>query len=541
MPKPTKEEIEKYKTTFKVFDRDNSGSIDQKELRQIFDTAGVFVDEQELRKLLQTHGGTNRQIEFDEFLALITNPKIANQSQDKLQKLALDVTEIEQVFELSKSGNSLSSLVSVLRDAVPKLSQEQANVLIKFHMNQFDSLFEIQRKTVDDDATTIIRKVVAENQLPNYFGEVFGNPALGGFFAKAKATAGLTAPQIIAQLGLDYSQSPFIDENKQPKKLVYVIEAEMDVNNCLTPLDPRVREKIETTRDSTQDEDLKTKMQFILDHSYDCAVDDGSEISQKSKVKLAPPFTGTGFCICGTDLDGSNARFVQEIVAINRTLSNQFIPFPLGTCIYAVGDSKEKEFPIASWNGFDWVLHVNEKTLPKWVQENSSNPNATELINGWKDSIAKGIAKNPAGAQAARQDEVISVNKGPVSILSNATGKNIKVTEKGKLSALGEGKRDKWIVHPQGETGHVFSLQNEKNPARFLRINAKGKVSGNGSDGGRFTLFQLVKSIDEGWFCLRSVHHYQKGTPIFVGFDPSGEPSTKGSNTFASVELKFLY
>ena len=292
------------KTVFETFDKDKNNQICAVELESVFQACGVFADDKEIAEIIASVGGKDNYIQFDEFLTILGNVQASPLL--KLKDLVEDIAALQNAFLPEKNiggprypnviyhdepskcaafesqskkedhSDDLSEIVKILRDSVAQLTPIQVDALIKFHYNQFQSAKEIQTKRATQTPTLLVRKVLPEDGVPSYFSEQYGNPALGGFFAEARATQGLTAEQIIYQLGLDYNNSTFMDAQGNPKKVIYTIEAEMDVSICLVPLDPRVRAKVKEAITSSPDPEIKLEAQVLYDRSHECAVDDGS-------------------------------------------------------------------------------------------------------------------------------------------------------------------------------------------------------------------------------------------------------------------------
>lgn len=275
----TTQQLDEFKRVFDLFDTDNSGTININELDRVFENAGVQADQLELHNILQTLAGVDNTISFEEFIIVMSTTY--NSTEMILFKdLVEDISYIQKEFlpdtDLNQTDD-MSQIVKVLRDSMASLTTNQVIGLIKFHKNQFESYQKLQQNRVGNSTARLLRKVVAEEGIPSYFEERYGNPALGGFYADARATAGLNSHQIIAQLGLDYSGSTFL-VNGNPKDVVYIIEAEMEAAACSVPLDPRVRSKVnEIMNDANQDAEIRSEAKELYENSHDCAVNDGSD------------------------------------------------------------------------------------------------------------------------------------------------------------------------------------------------------------------------------------------------------------------------
>jgi len=536
----TKEQVAQYKQTFALFDSDNSGSIDRTELDKVFENSGVQIDQFELDKLVSSIAGGDDKISFEEFIALLTSPVLASRELATLQDLVQDINALQTAF-LTQTDDThqddLTQIVKILRDSMSTLSTAQVEALIKFHFNQFESIRTLQARKSGKSTSILVRKVLAEEGIPSFFSERFGNPALGGFFAAARATQGLNAHQIIAQLGLDYKGSTFLDASGKVKDVVYVIEAEMEVVDCSVPLDPRVRSKVLEVIKSSSDPEIPTEGQELYDRSHNCAVDDGSDSSNNTPIRLPAPYTGTGFSVNGKNLDGANieVRFVQELVAIDKAGTKKFIPFPVGTVLYAVG-VEGKEVPIAVWNGLDWKLSVNTLNFPTWLPA-ASGHTVDELLQTWQSAIDLGVAKNPPGAAATAEPIVRLQYQSRITLLNQATSKNLRITERGRVTTGGTpDKRDDWVVVSFGDdSSGVVQLRSGSNSARYLSLTDTGDIISGPS--GKYSSFQFVEAGD-GWVGIRSVYHTTLGQPLYIGCDNEGQAESKGSASTSEAKFK---
>jgi Ca2+-binding EF-hand superfamily protein len=73
LPKLTEEQILEFKEAFKLFDKDNGGSIDVDELKDALESLGQIVTEESVQELVdEVDEDGSGEIEFDEFLVLMS-------------------------------------------------------------------------------------------------------------------------------------------------------------------------------------------------------------------------------------------------------------------------------------------------------------------------------------------------------------------------------------------------------------------------------------------------------------------------------------
>jgi len=73
LPKLTEEQILEFKEAFKLFDKDNGGSIDVDELKDALESLGQVVTEESVQELVdEVDEDGSGEIEFDEFLVLMS-------------------------------------------------------------------------------------------------------------------------------------------------------------------------------------------------------------------------------------------------------------------------------------------------------------------------------------------------------------------------------------------------------------------------------------------------------------------------------------
>ena len=87
LPKLTEEQILEFKEAFKLFDKDNGGSIDVDELKDALESLGQVVTEESVQELVdEVDEDGSGEIEFDEFLVLMSR-QILNSDVVSLKKI----------------------------------------------------------------------------------------------------------------------------------------------------------------------------------------------------------------------------------------------------------------------------------------------------------------------------------------------------------------------------------------------------------------------------------------------------------------------
>jgi len=310
-------------------------------------------------------------------------------SDSDLGALVKDIIDLQSAFLQANNcdpRDDISEMVLKLRGSIPKLTADQVRVLVTLHSYTFknDSKLKSLHKGV-----ILTRKCISSADVTVFLSEQWGNPSLGGFFARKIATAGLGANEIILQLGLDYDGSPYVSSTG-PCGLVYLIEADVDIeDNGLIPLDPRLIEKIKALSHAEGEDAAK----YLLSHSYACAVADGSAEAKAAAISLAPPYVGAGFCVHGTKLDGGHeVKLVQELVAMkraNESVTAQRISYSPGAGLWAQGKVGE-EWLVASWNGKDWIPNFKAATdIPNWLAS-LEGQTQSDLFAKWERATQAG-------------------------------------------------------------------------------------------------------------------------------------------------------
>ena len=92
------EQIEELKEAFNLFDADQSGAIDYKELKAAIKALGIQVEKTELKKMItDVDSDGSGSIEFPEFLQMMTAKMGANDTKEELFK-------VFKLFDTEKCG-----------------------------------------------------------------------------------------------------------------------------------------------------------------------------------------------------------------------------------------------------------------------------------------------------------------------------------------------------------------------------------------------------------------------------------------------------
>merc|ERR1711908_227758 len=117
----TEEQIEEIREAFNLFDADNSGAIDVRELKAAMRALGFEVKKEELKKMISDiDNDGNGSIEFAEFLEMMTGKMGENIDEEELQDMInqadrdgdgeINIDEFYRIMK--KKGNFLEDLSS---------------------------------------------------------------------------------------------------------------------------------------------------------------------------------------------------------------------------------------------------------------------------------------------------------------------------------------------------------------------------------------------------------------------------------------------
>merc|ERR1712021_79616 len=119
----TEEQIEEIREAFNLFDADNSGAIDVRELKAAMRALGFEVKKEELKEMISDNDG-NGSIEFQEFLEMMTGKMGEKDTRE----------DIEKVFKLFDDDNtgkiSLRNLRRVAQELGENIDEEELQDMI---------------------------------------------------------------------------------------------------------------------------------------------------------------------------------------------------------------------------------------------------------------------------------------------------------------------------------------------------------------------------------------------------------------------------
>jgi Ca2+-binding EF-hand superfamily protein len=127
LPPVPKQQIDQLKRLFAIFDKDNDGFIDEKELKFVVRSVGLHPSDEEVKALLaKADDNHNGKLEFDEFVKFVNSA---------LQVRLEDEKELVRAFTaFDKDGNGLIDANEVrasLKKAGTDLTDEQVKEIIK--------------------------------------------------------------------------------------------------------------------------------------------------------------------------------------------------------------------------------------------------------------------------------------------------------------------------------------------------------------------------------------------------------------------------
>ncbi len=125
-PGLTDDEVEELRQAFNLFDCDGSGTIDPKELRAAMQSLGFETKNQTIYQMIQDiDKDQNGEIDFDEFLDLMTSRLAGIDTKEDIQK-------IFELFDDDKTGYiSLQNLKRVARELGENMDEAQLLEMIE--------------------------------------------------------------------------------------------------------------------------------------------------------------------------------------------------------------------------------------------------------------------------------------------------------------------------------------------------------------------------------------------------------------------------
>merc|ERR1712147_313600 len=116
----TEEQIEEIREAFNLFDADNSGAIDVRELKAAMRALGFEVKKEELKKMISDiDNDGNCSIEFSEFLEMMTGKMGEKDTRE-------DIEEVFKLFDDDNTGKiSLRNLRRVAQELGENIDEEE--------------------------------------------------------------------------------------------------------------------------------------------------------------------------------------------------------------------------------------------------------------------------------------------------------------------------------------------------------------------------------------------------------------------------------
>merc|ERR1719217_213414 len=143
------EQIEEVKEAFSLFDVDSSGAISYKELRACMKALQIKVDKEELKKMiLEVDSDQSGEIEFPEFLQMMTGKMASNDTREETNK-------VFKMFDTDNTGIiSFASLKRVAKELGESMTDDEIAAMLE-HGNKsgkpgkgvsFDDFYRLMQK-----------------------------------------------------------------------------------------------------------------------------------------------------------------------------------------------------------------------------------------------------------------------------------------------------------------------------------------------------------------------------------------------------------
>jgi len=129
-PELSAEQVEEVREAFQLFDVDSSGAISYKELRACMKALQIKVDKDELKKMiLEVDADQSGEIEFPEFLQMMTGKMQNNDSKE-------EVTKVYKMFDSEGKGViSFADLKRVAKELGESMTDEEIASMLE-HANR---------------------------------------------------------------------------------------------------------------------------------------------------------------------------------------------------------------------------------------------------------------------------------------------------------------------------------------------------------------------------------------------------------------------
>ena len=145
------EQVEEVREAFSLFDVDSSGAISYKELRACMKALQIKVDKDELKKMiLEVDADQSGEIEFPEFLQMMTGKMASADNKDEVQK-------VYKMFDSANEGViSFAQLKRVAKELGESMTDEEIKSMLE-HGNKsgkpgkgvsFDDFYRLMQKKV---------------------------------------------------------------------------------------------------------------------------------------------------------------------------------------------------------------------------------------------------------------------------------------------------------------------------------------------------------------------------------------------------------